>query len=90
MFQQIIAYMRIFRKQRTVQICCDDILVNHALLSGFPGVSKTEYDFPERCVVSDIGAAAVILKADDRSVKQRTVQYDIPDQTFRLPFGFDI
>ena len=73
-----------------MQICCDDILVDYALLTGLPGVSKTEYDFSERRVVSDIGAASMILKADDRGVEQRTVQYDITDQTFRFPFGFDV
>ena len=36
-------------------------------------------------MLPDLRAAAVVLKSDHRTVKQRTLQDDIPDQALRLP-----
>ena len=40
-FQKIVAHMRVLRKERTMQICCDHVFIDNALISRFPGISET-------------------------------------------------
>ena len=89
-FQQIVADMRIFGQEWAVEVSGDHIFVDYALIAGLPGISKTEEYFAERCMISDIGAPAMVFKTYHRCVKQRAVQYNIADQPFRFPFCIDI
>ena len=73
-----------------MQVSCYDIFIDNPFITGFPGVSKTIKYFSERCMISDVSASAVVFKSNDRSVKQRAVKNNIPDQPLRFPFCRDV
>ena len=73
-----------------MQVGCDYILVYNAFITGFSGISQSEKYFSKWSVISDISAASMVFKSYNRSVKQRTVQDNVADETLRFLFGRDI
>ena len=62
-FQEIVTDMRVLRKERTVQVSADDILVQHPLLLVFTVVSVSEDHGSEGFhPFSQIGSSAMIFK----------------------------
>ena len=88
--QEIVAHLRVFRQQRSVQVRGDHIFVYHAFIPGFSGIAKPVKHLSKRGMVPDIGPPAVVLESHHRLLEKRAVQHNISDQALRLPLRRDI
>ena len=64
-----------------MKIRTDYIFVDHTLIAGFSGISRTVQHFSKRLVVIDIRAPSMILKADHRKIKQLTLNHNVVNET---------
>ena len=81
---QPVGKLRVLRKQRSMEVGSDHILVHNTFITGFTVISRTIENFAKRFVIVDTCPSTVVLKTDDRHLKQVALKDDVADETALL------
>lgn len=81
---------RIFGKQRSMQIGCNNIFIDKTFLSGMLAIAEAKLYDPKRRITTNLGTSSMVYKIDNYCRKQRAVKKHIPNNPLLFPFCINI